>query len=99
MNSLDALARSTESACYRIRRHSSQVGEGKRDAHALKEALESSGLRLRVCKAKKALPENRNQFCPEHWEVRVTFYSFADKIQGDKIAAPFMAETFKLSAL
>lgn len=81
-----------ESAAYRIRRHSSQVGEGKKAAHALKLALESSGIRIVEIKAKKALPEYRNHYAPEHWEVRARFHSFADRIEGDKIAKPFLAQ-------
>lgn len=81
---------SEESAVYRIRRPSSMEGAGKQAAHDLKVALESSVVRVREMKAKKALPEFRNQFCPEHWEVRVRFHSFADRIQGDKIARPFL---------
>lgn len=79
-----------ESAVYRIRRPSSAIGEGKAGAYALKAALEQSGVRICEIKAKKALPEFRGHYCPEHWEVRVRFHSFADKIEGAKIAKPFL---------
>lgn len=94
-----SLTSSMESAAYRIRRHSSEVGEGKKTAMALKVALESSGLRIREIKAKKALPEFKGHFAPEHWEVRVRFHALPDRIAGDKIAAPFMVETFKPTSL
>jgi hypothetical protein len=95
----NSLTSSMESAVYRIRRHSSQVGEGKKTALDLKSALESAGLRIREIKAKKALPEFKGHFAPEHWEVRVRFHALPDRIAGDKIAAPFMLETFKPASL
>lgn len=97
-----AFANSSECATYRIRRHSSQKGQGKEVACNLRRALENASsrneLRLVSAKAKKALPEFKGHYAPEHWEVIARFHSFSDRIKGDKIAATFNLDKMEVVA-
>jgi len=95
-------ANSSECATYRIRRHSSQKGQGKEVACNLRKALcdasASGALRLVSAKAKKALPEFKGHYAPEHWEVIARFHSLADRIKGDKLAATFNLDKVEVVA-